>query len=171
MKMPTSTLTLAITLYALSAWAQHGQGMGPAAGPAMHNMGSGRHASSMAESPTARGMTPSQQLARNTRLAGKIQALTGMPAQQACSGFKNLGQCVAAAHVSKNLGITFACLRSDMTAQAPLQGASCPSGTGSKSMSLGKAIQTLRPSADHALEAKKGRREADQDLKETSSRS
>ena len=168
MKMPTSTLVFAITLYALSGWAQHGQGMGPA-GPAMHNMGSGRHG--VADSPSGRGMTPSQQLARNTQLAGKIQALTGMPAQQACSGFKNLGQCVAAAHVSKNLGINFACLRSDMTGQAPLKGTSCPSGTGWKSMSLGKAIQTLRPSADHALEAKKGRREADQDLKETSSKS
>jgi hypothetical protein len=169
MKIPASTIALAIALYALSAWAQHGQGIGPAAGPAMHNMGSGRHASSVADSPSGRGVTPSQQLARNTRLAGKIQALTGMPAQQACSGFKNLGQCVAAAHVSKNLGISFACLRSDMIGQAPLQGTSCPSRTGWKSMSLGKAIQTLHPSADHALEAKKGRREADQDLKETGS--
>jgi hypothetical protein len=40
------------------------------------------------------------------------------PAQQSCSGFKNLGQCVAAAHVSKNLGIGFACLKSDMTGTA-----------------------------------------------------
>jgi len=31
--------------------------------------------------------------------------LTGENAQTACNGFKNLGQCVAAAHVAKNLDI------------------------------------------------------------------
>lgn len=111
-------------------------------------------------------MTTDQQLAKNSKLAGKIEHLTGMPAQQACSGFKNLGQCVAAAHVSKNLGISFACMKSDMTGTAPAAGSVCPAGTGSKSMSLGKAIQTLDPGADNKLEAKKGEKEADQDLKE-----
>jgi hypothetical protein len=38
-----------------------------------------------------------------------------MPAQQACDGFKNLGQWVAAAHVSKNPGISFARMKSDGT--------------------------------------------------------
>src|SRR2546422_8504222 len=104
-------------------------------------------------------------LSKDTRLSGKIQSLTGMPAKQACSGFKNLGQCVAAAHVSKNLGINFACLKADITGQAPAQGSSCPTGTGSKSMSLGKAIQTLSPNANPKMEAKKGEKQADQDIK------
>jgi hypothetical protein len=48
-------------------------------------------------------MTIDQQHSKSTQLSDKIQKLTGMPAQQVCDGFKNLGQCVAAAHVSKNL--------------------------------------------------------------------
>src|SRR6267143_5531099 len=94
-------------------------------------------------------------LSHNTAIAGKIKTLTGEDAQRACSGFKNLGQCVAAAHVSKNLGISFACMKADMTGQAPAQGSSCPAGTGSKSMSLGKSIQALSPNVDQKLEAKK----------------
>src|SRR5207245_11760431 len=86
-------------------------------------------------------------------------------AQQACDGFKNLGQCVAAAHVSKNLGISFACMKSDMTGQEAPSGSNCPTGTGRKSMSLGKAIQTLDPNANSKTEAKKGTQQANQDLK------
>jgi len=103
-------------------------------------------------------------LSKNPAIGDKIQSLTGMPASQACTGFKNLGQCVAAAHVSKNLRISFDCLKSDMTGTAP-QGTSCPAGTGTKSMSLGKAIQTLDPTADQKAESKKGQTEAKQDMK------
>ena len=87
---------------------------------------------------------------------------------QACAGFKNLGQCVAAAHVSKNLGISFACMRSDMTGQAPATRSSCPAGTGAKAMSLGKTIQTLDPKVNSKTESKKGTDEANQDLKQLS---
>jgi hypothetical protein len=72
---------------------------------------------------------------------------------------------VAAAHVSKNLGITFDCLRSDMTGTAPLSTSKCPAGTGAKSVSLGKSIQALDPNADSKSESKKGHTEAQQDLK------
>jgi hypothetical protein len=44
-------------------------------------------------------------LSHNTAIAGKIQALTGQDAQAACAGFKNLGQCVAAALAAKDLAI------------------------------------------------------------------
>ncbi len=77
-------------------------------------------------------------------------------------------QCVAAAHVSKNLGISFGCLKSDVTGQAS-QGTSCPTGTGTKSMSLGKAIQTLDPRADQKAESKKGESQATKDLKVSNS--
>src|SRR5258708_39336522 len=110
-------------------------------------------------------MTIDQQLEKKKNLWEKIKKLTGMPASQACTGFKNMGQCVAAAHVSKNLGINFDCLRSDMTGSAPLSASNCPAGTGTKSMSLGKAIQTLDPTADQKSETKKGETEAQQDMK------
>ena len=49
--------------------------------------------------------SPSDVLSHNTAITGKIKTLTGQDAQSACSGFKNIGQCVAAAHVAKNLDI------------------------------------------------------------------
>jgi hypothetical protein len=136
--------------------------------------GSADHNASTSSTSASHGQTMDQILSKNTQLAGKIQTLTGMSAQQACAGFKNLGQCVAAAHVSKNLDISFACLRSDMTGQAPAKGANCPataatSGTPGKTMRLGKAIQALSPTSDSKTEAKKATRQADQDINESSS--
>jgi hypothetical protein len=132
-------------------------------GAVAHNM----NAKTGGGSGSTHRMTIDQQLSKNTKLSGKIQDLTGMSAEQACEGFKNLGQCVAAAHVSKNLGISFDCLKADMTKTPPPSGSSCPAGTGSKSMSLGKTIQTLSPTADSTSEAKKAAKQANQDLKET----
>ena len=161
-----ATLRLAVLLCATMALAQHN------AGSMGHGMASGNHGSAkLASSGTAssaHGKTMNQILSKNTRLSGKIQSLTGMPATQACSGFKNLGQCVAAAHVSKHLGISFDCLKSNVTGLAA-QGTSCPAGTGTKSMSLGKAIQTLDPTADQKAESKKAESQATKDLKVSNS--
>jgi len=165
-------LTLAVVVFSLTAVAQHGHESGGSMGPGVGH-GSADHGSMSSNgSGSTHGMTTNQILTKNTALAGKIQKLTGMPAQQACAGFKNLGQCVAAAHVSKNLGISFACMQADMSGQAPAKGSACPAGTGSsKSMSLGKAIQTLRPTADSKAESKKATKQADADVKETETNS
>src|SRR6266446_8860285 len=158
-----SILALAVLLNSGLALAQHGHGAGG-------NMGATDHRSMKGGSNNApRHETVSDQLSKNSKLSNKLQTLTGMSAQKACSGFKNLGQCVAAAHVSKNLGISFACMHADMTGQTPAKGSACPAGTGSKSksMSLGKAIQTLRPTADSKTESKKATTQADEDIKES----
>jgi len=160
-----SSLCLAVALYSGSAFAQHGH-MGGSSHGAAASHGSMNSANS--GSGTSHRVTIDQQLSKNTQLSGKIQKLTGMAAQQACDGFKNLGQCVAAAHVSKNLGVSFACMKSDMTGQEAPSGSNCPAGTGTKSMSLGKAIQTLDPNANSKTEAKKGTQQANQDLKPSS---
>jgi hypothetical protein len=96
--------------------------------------------------------SPSDVLSHNTAIAGKITSLTGEDAQTACNGFKNLGQCVAAAHVAKNLNIPggFDALKAQMT--------------GTNAVSLGKAIQTLAPNADPKNEAKKASKQASNDL-------
>jgi hypothetical protein len=101
--------------------------------------------------------SPADVLSHNTAIAGKIKTLTGEDAQTACNGFKNLGQCVAAAHVTKNLNIPggFAALKAKIT------------GTGA--VSLGKAIETLAPSANAKSETKKANKQASDDMKETSS--
>ena len=176
MKMTRITmLSLAVVLYATAALAQHGHsgsaaggGMGNTMGSMGHNTGASDHGNAGSTKATNSGSTHQSNvndiLAKNPAIGGKIQTLTGMPASLACTGFKNLGQCVAAAHVSKNLGISFDCLKSDMTGTAP-QSTSCPAGTGTKSMSLGKAVQTLDPQADHKAESKKGETQAQQDMK------
>jgi hypothetical protein len=71
--------------------------------------------------------------------------------QQAAAGFKNLGQFVAAVHVSHNLGIPFDELKSRMT--------------GSNSVSLGTAIKSLKPEANYKAEAKRAQKQAKNDIR------
>src|SRR5260370_16789030 len=137
-------LALAVLLNSSLAVAQHGHG-------ASGDMGAADHKSMKGGSNNAsRHETVSDLLSKNSKLSNKVQTLTGMSAQKACSGFKNLGQCVAAAHVSKNLGVSFACLKTDMTRTAPPSDSNCPAGagtktTGTKTISLGKSIKSLMP--------------------------
>ena len=132
---------------------------GPPAGrgPGSDSGMSGSHASGAAARSDMSHAAPSTVLSHNTAIAGKIQTLTGQDAQTACSGFKNLGQCVAAAHVAKNLDIPggFDALKAKVT--------------GSGAVSLGKAIEGLAPNADAKAEAKKAKKQASDDLSETSS--
>lgn len=166
-------LALAVLLYSGAALAQHGHGAGGGMGPGS-SMGHGSmshdmNASSHGESKGSPGhsTTVNGLLKINPTIAGKIAKLTGMSAQDACNGFKNVGQCVAAAHVSKNLRIPFDCLRADMTGK-PTSDTACPTAGTKGKMSLGKSIQALRPTANHNAEAKKGQKEADEDMKESS---
>jgi hypothetical protein len=94
-------------------------------------------------------------LASNTQLAAKLQGLLppGTNLQTAAQGFKNLGQFVAAVHVSKNLGIPFDQLKAKMTGPPP--------------ESLGKAIQQLDPSANAKAALKTAEKQAHQDLEST----
>ena len=117
--------------------------------------------------------TPDQLLTQNTRLSDKLATLLpkGTTPQQACSGFKNLGQCVAAIHVSHNLRIDFGCLKDNVTGMAPAAGSTCPQGTGSHKMSLGQSITALKPDVDAKAESKRAAKEADADLRESENKS
>lgn len=160
------TLWVGLLALALPAFAQHGRsgnmGGGPpaGAGPGMgadHGMSGSHDMGGNSGSHGSTGManqSPDKVLSHNTAIASKIKDLTGQEASTACSGFKNLGQCVAAAHVSKNLGITFADLKAKMTGSSP--------------ESLGKAITDLKPAANSKAEAKKANKQAEQDIKASS---
>lgn len=148
---------------AVSAFAQHGGGHGGGMGMgggmgAEHGM-SGSHDSGASNGGShSTGMAneaPDKVLSHNTAIASKIKSLTGQDATTACQGFKNLGQCVAAAHVSNNLGITWTDLKSKMTGTNP--------------ESLGKAIQDLKPAANSKTETKKANKQAQQDIDSTNS--
>ena len=173
MKTRIAMVSLAVVLYATVAVAQHGQSGGASGGgmgmsAAMgHGSGLANHGKSGTAntgSSSTRKTSVDEILSKNPAIGNKIQTLTGTPASMACAGFKNLGQSVAAAHVSKNLpGVNFYCLREAMTGntQVPI-GTTC---NFSGSLSLGKAVQKLDPHADSKSESKKGETQAQQDLK------
>ena len=99
---------------------------------------------------------PSNVLSHNQTIAKKIHDLTNEDAATACDGFKNLGQCVAAAHVAKNLNLTggFDALKAKIT------------GTGA--VSLGAAVHDMKPGADSKAEVKKAKKQTDADMQEAS---
>src|SRR4029078_4867745 len=85
------------------------------------------------------------------QLAAKLTPLLpkGMTLETAANGFRNQGQFIAALHVSKKLGLPFASLKTEMT--------------GADRLSLGKAIQKLRPTADAKTATKQAEKQADDD--------
>jgi hypothetical protein len=109
--------------------------------------------STAAASGTTTTMNPvAAKISAKPELNTKITALLppNMTLDAASAGFRNQGQFIAALHVSRNLGIPFADLKTDMT---------------TKHMSLGQSIQALRTTADATREAKKAETEATRDLK------
>jgi len=158
-----------------SGYAQHGR---PAGTPG--SMGaSGTHGNSASageghgSSNAMASSDPGSVLEHNTNLSTKLQTLTGASnltdLETDAKAFKNFGQFVAAAHVSKNLNLPggFAALMCDMTTKTAVGATSSCSNTAK--MSLGKAIQTLDPHADAKSESKKATQQAKQDLNESGS--
>jgi hypothetical protein len=104
--------------------------------PTTHgNSSKGTATGGTATTTTTTSTTPTraqQLLAQNTKLRDKL--LTRLPAgtniDLAASGFKNLGQFVAAVNVSNNLGLSFDDLKARMTGPNPV--------------SLGQAIQQVK---------------------------
>ncbi|HET8889555.1 MAG TPA: hypothetical protein VFQ41_11680 [Candidatus Angelobacter sp.] len=136
-------------------FAQHGHSGGMGSSASMHGSdhSSSTHGSSGDHS--GQGSTQSSvstRLSSNTKLASKLQGLLppGTDLQAAASGFKNLGQFVAAVHVSHNLGIPFDQLKAKMQ--------------GPPTESLGKAIHELKPDADAKAQTKTAESEAHQDM-------
>lgn len=141
---------------ALPVYAQHGGHGGT--GASMSNSHSSTHGSSSAGSQS--GAKISDQLADNTKLSSKLlsffpKGTTLAQLQQDAQGFKNLGQFVAACHVSHNLGIPFDQLKATMI--------------GPPKESLGQAIHALKPSANSTEESKKGEKQAKQDMDDSKS--
>lgn len=165
-----AVLALMPFLGGTSALAQHGGGSGgggggrgpggPGGAGASHRPDTGTMPSDRSSRPetsrdtsrTENKKTPSELLQQNTKLASRLQGLLpeGANLQDAANGFKNLGQFVAAVHVSHNLGISFDQLKATMIGPPP--------------RSLGQAIHTLKPDADAKAEAKKAKKQAKKDM-------
>ena len=166
-------LTLvAVLAFGVSAFAQHGAagagggrptGVGPgSAAPSGVGAGtSGRptdvgpsgmgHSSMGSQSPSTVLENGKLNTSLTNALAKSGISVPGGNLKTACSGFKNLGQCIAAMHVAKNLNLSFDDLRNKMS--------------GSNSENLGKAIQDLGgPNVNGKSEAKKANKQANQDI-------
>ena len=134
-------------------YAQHGGGVGPTAHGA-----SARPANT--KGSTGGQKSPWQALQQNKNLSNKLSTILANQdppvtnLQQATQGFKNLGQFVAAVNVSQNLGISFTALRTYI----------------SKGDSLGQAIHALKPDVDSQAETKKGLKQANEEIKESESK-
>jgi hypothetical protein len=169
-----------IALAAAAAWvpaipvAAQGRGQShPGGAGAAGSMGEGHamdapgHSGSAMSGPRSAG----ELLTQNTQLASKLSGLlpAGTDLQTAASGFKNLGQFVAAVHVSNNLDIPFATLKCTELATAD----ACPNMTvPAKGSSLGQAIHTLKPdmgSSASKAAVKQAKKQAKGDIRETSS--
>jgi hypothetical protein len=157
---PTSILlivALAISAGASRALAQHGHGMGPMATHGDMDHAQGHQANTAGHIPV-NSNTAATRLAHNSALSARLQPLlpSGTNLQTAASGFKNLGQFVAAVHVSHNLKIPFDQLKAKMT--------------GSNPESLGRAVQDLEPNLSQKTlktDVKTAERQAKQDLETT----
>ncbi len=108
---------------------------------------------------------------QDKKLTAKFQAQGLLPAKtdlkDACATFRALDECVAALHVSHNLGVDFNCLKSNLTGvQTSADMSTCQGNAGDKAMSLVKAIHALKPDADAKAEAKDAEKQAKADLKE-----
>jgi hypothetical protein len=140
--MNTRILGLCISLTSLLVVASpdaHAQRFG-------HVLGTGW---SMQHQGTPTAALPAER-AGDPRLAGTLAKLlpAGTDLRAEASGFRTLGDFVAAAHVSNNLAIPFAALKAKIV----------------KGDSLGEAIQALRPDTDAQIEARKARAMAADDL-------
>jgi hypothetical protein len=155
----TLGLAAAVAFAALPAFAQHGGGHagGPPSGVGMGSShasasSSSTHGNSGSSTNASGPKSASDLLSQNTKLASKLQSLlpAGTDLQTAASGFKNLGQFVAAVHVSNNLGIPFDQLKATMI--------------GPPKESLGQAIHILKPAANSKTETQKATTQATQDM-------
>ncbi len=89
--------------------------------------------------------------------------------QDACSTFKELGECVASLRVSRSLQIDFSCLKWDVTGVKPKPVAdSCAGPAGGKAMGLYRAIDLLKSDSSAKSEAKNALRRAREDIKDAS---
>lgn len=181
-KLIAAGAAIALCFAAAPAFAQHpahGAGAaGGAGGPHGPAMDHGSDNGSMGSSAKGSSSSPTTLLDRNTKLdtnlTSKLQSKGLLPAgtdlKDACGGFKNLGQCIAAIHVSHNLKIPFTNLKCDMTDVGPDgKASSCPTGTSASKLSLGKSIQTLSPNADAKSESKTAQKQSDDDIKDAES--
>jgi len=170
-------LVVAVAMVSVSFGAGKAAAQGPAgagAGSASSNSSSGGHSLNPIKWVKKDPKSASDQLdakdEEDKKLTASLQAqgvlAANTDAKSACENFKALDECVAALHASKNVGVDFNCLKSDLTGvQTGADMSSCKGSAGEKSMTLSKALHAMKPDADAKAEAKNAEKQAKDDLK------
>ena len=105
--------------------------------------------------PVVSTLNPIAAKLQSKPLGARIEHMlpAGMTLNTASAGFRNQGQFIAAVHASRNLGIPFADLKAAMIGTPTQPG-----------LSLGQAIQKLKPFANAKSEAVRAERESEHDI-------
>ncbi len=152
-----AVVTAALVVFAAYANAgQHGKPTTTPVHPATaSNSTASTHTTTTTSTSTTTNTSVAQRIAAKPQLASRLQPLlpAGSTLQSAASGFRNQGQFIAALHVSQNLGIPFDQLKTQMVTDG---------------LSLGQAIQKLRPSSNSKTAVTEAETETQEDLKTTS---
>jgi len=170
-------LVVAVAMFSVS----YGAGRAAAQGPAGAGAGGGSSSSSSGSSigtklnpikwvKKDKGDQSDAKDQKEQKLTANLQAQGVLPANVdanvACENFKNREDCVAALHASKNLGLDYNCLKSNVTGvQTGADMSGCKETGGDKGISLSKAIHLLKPEADAKGEAKNAEKQAKDDIK------
>ena len=152
---------VSVSFGAARAAAQGPQGSG--AGSASSSSSSGTHSLNpikwVKKEPKSASDTLDAKDEQDKKLTANLHAQGVLPAntdaKSACENFKALDECVAALHASKNVGLDFNCLKSNLTGvQTSADMSSCKGPAGDKSITLSKAIHAMKPDADAKAETK-----------------
>ncbi len=142
------------------AAADHGSGR-PSGVGAANRPGHATDHDANANANTQNGQAPNnrgKRISDHPALASNLQGLlpNGTNMDTASSGFKNMGQFVAAVHVSNNLDIPFDQLKTKMVTDR---------------MPLGEAIRSLKPDMSKSAASTEARKAEGQAKKDTNSKS
>jgi hypothetical protein len=170
-------VAISISFGAVQATAQGPQGVGAsvAAGSAPSDSSHATHSMNpikwVKKSPKTANNNLDAGSDQDKKLTAKFQEQGLLPAntdlKSACQNFKSLDECVAALHVSHNLGLDFNCLKSNVTGvQTSADMSGCKGTPGTKIMSLNSAIRAMKPEANAKAEAKNAEKQAIEDLKQ-----
>jgi hypothetical protein len=180
MKISTKTILKCATIavFAFSFGAAQASAQGPAGAGAATAAGGGSSTHSYNplkwigkkdQKPT--GDSPAVNAELDKKLETKLQAKQVLSAdatlKQACVNFLQRLDCLAALYASHNVGLNFACVKSNVTGvRVGTDTSSCRMPAGDKPLSLAKTIKLLKSDADAKSAAKDAETIAKQDLAE-----
>lgn len=158
--------------------ATHATAQGPAGAGAAAAAGGGSSSHSYnpmkwigKKDPKPTGDAPVANEELDKRLETKLRAQQVLGAdeslQTACKNFLQRVDCLAALHVSHNVGLNFECVKSNVTGvRVGTDTSSCRMPAGDKPLSLSKTVKLLKPDADSKGAAKGAETLAKQELAE-----